>query len=264
MRGLAVSATLGMMVIVLGIAWPCAGQATPGTTPADPPPSASAPEESDGDARFLFQQGRAAYDEGEYEEALALFRRAHSLSGRVELLYNIGLAAERLREDRQALAAYEAYLEHIEDDGRRAAIEARIQILTQSIADAEADEERQDAAGSRSVMVYRDRDRGPGALPWVVAGTGVAFLAGGLVLIVLAYRDIEQVEEAEPATRWSAVEPAYDRAPILSTVGFVLSGVGIAGAAGGILWAALADEELEEPAIEVGLDPGGVRLRGRF
>lgn len=88
----------------------------------------------DEEARALFAAGRAAFAEGRYDEALTRFVRAHELSGRPQLLYNIGVSADRLRRDEAALRAFRAYVEAVPDAENRAEIVARIEILERELA----------------------------------------------------------------------------------------------------------------------------------
>lgn len=77
------------------------------------------------EARGHFLQGRAAFESGRYEDALTHFERSYELSGRAQLLYNIGLAQERLHRDPEALASLDRYLETAAPDDREA-VEQRI------------------------------------------------------------------------------------------------------------------------------------------
>lgn len=61
-------------------------------------------------ARDLFAKGDAAYAEGRYEEALAAFQEAYTLSGRPQLLFNVSNALERLGRYAEAVDALEKYL----------------------------------------------------------------------------------------------------------------------------------------------------------
>lgn len=80
-------------------------------------------------ARVRFEAGRAAFDAGHYEDALRDFRRAHELSGRPELLYNIGSSAERLARDAEAVEAYRAFVAAVPEHPARAEAERRIVVL---------------------------------------------------------------------------------------------------------------------------------------
>lgn len=85
-------------------------------------------------ARVRFEDGRLAFAEGRNEVALAAFSEAYALSGRSELLYNIGLVEDRLRHDHQALEAFRGYLAEIPNAENRSAVESRIRVLEAEIA----------------------------------------------------------------------------------------------------------------------------------
>lgn len=106
--------------------------AVPGLAPAQDDLQSDLTEEQ---ARGLFVAGRAAFDAGRYEEALAHFRRAHELSPRARLLYNIALSADRLRLDDEAIDAYEAHLRLEPDSPERARVEQRLSLLRQQRAE---------------------------------------------------------------------------------------------------------------------------------
>lgn len=84
-------------------------------------------------ARDAFDAGRAAYDQGRFDEALSGFRRAYRLSGRPELLFNLGLVQDRLRQDRDALESYRSYLDALPDAANRPAVEERIRVLQEEV-----------------------------------------------------------------------------------------------------------------------------------
>src|SRR5690349_5926027 len=88
----------------------------------------------DEQARDAFDAGRSALADGRTEDALTSFRRAYRLSGRPQLLYNIGLVEDRLRHDRPALEAFESYLEAVPQAENRASVEERIRTLRDEIA----------------------------------------------------------------------------------------------------------------------------------
>ena len=132
-------------------------------------------------ARVLFDAGAVAYEAGRYREALEDFERAYALAGHSELLYNIALAHDRLREDEAALAAFTEYLVRIPEEGqRRAEVESRIAVLERTIAARQSLERR--AHVSHDETTTRRRRARRGAL-W--ASVGVAALALVVTPIVM-------------------------------------------------------------------------------
>jgi len=120
------------MAVGLGCAWlafaACAWLPASGVAQAN---GTAANAAQDQEGRRLFEAGRAAYVDGKYSDALNYFREAHQLSGRPELLFNIGQAADRLGEREQAKQAFRDYLAAVPDAGNRAEVEARIAELEQ-------------------------------------------------------------------------------------------------------------------------------------
>jgi tetratricopeptide (TPR) repeat protein len=80
-------------------------------------------------AKQVLAQAKAAFSQGRFEEALRAFQQAYTLSGHPDMLYNIGLAADRLREDAVALDAFERYLRATSDTEGRAQVEQRVEAL---------------------------------------------------------------------------------------------------------------------------------------
>lgn len=88
------------------------------------------PDATTVEAQSLFAAGQSAYDDARYEDALRYFRLAAEVSPLPELQYNIGLAADRLRRDADALAAFEAFLRGV-DEGhpKYNEVQARVRVL---------------------------------------------------------------------------------------------------------------------------------------
>jgi len=86
----------------------------------------------DAEARRMFEDGRAAYDSGNYQDGLNYFQRAYDLSARPGLLFNIGQAAYRMHSDDRALKAFKAYLAATPQAANRAEVEQRIRELEQA------------------------------------------------------------------------------------------------------------------------------------
>lgn len=95
---------------------------------ASPPASAR-----DAQARKLFEQGRDAYRDGRYRDAWAYFHEAYQLSGRPELLFNIGQTADRLGQEGDALRALSMYLERLPTAANRADVEKRVRVLRERL-----------------------------------------------------------------------------------------------------------------------------------
>lgn len=154
---------------------------------------------SDEEARALYQAGRVAFDDGRFADALGYFERAHELSGRPQLLFNIGSAADRLRRNAVALEHFEAYLEAVPDAENRRSVEARITLLRDALEhgrehgtaeDQVPTPEETAAAG----MVEAPTDPvGPESRSrtglWVGIGVGAAVLVGLAVVLALVLRN---------------------------------------------------------------------------
>lgn len=110
----------------------------------------------DEEARAIFQAGRIAYDQGRFQAALEHFERAYELSGRPELLYNIGTSADRLRMDERALEVFVAYLEALPNAPNAAVVRARIEVLQAEVerdrVAAEAEQANEGATSDESMV----------------------------------------------------------------------------------------------------------------
>lgn len=251
-------AFLFFLVVVTSVSSPASAQTGVGTS-------------VDGDARTLFQLGQQAFEEGRYQAALDCFRQAFDLSHRPQLLYNIGQAADRLRDDRLALASFEQFLREVPDSPQHASTRARVELLRAEIAADEARaaaaadaEARASSAASRPAA--ETSDAGPSATPgWIVLGASGAALAVGSTFLALGLRDNASVEDAPMGSSFEDVRDAYDRGPTRITVGAILLGVGAAGAATGLVLALRASGHDDAPtALSLDVLPGGLRLRGSF
>jgi tetratricopeptide (TPR) repeat protein len=250
-----------------------------------------AQDRQDAEARALFQAGQVAFEDGRFDSALEYFQRAYDLSHRAALLYNIGTAADRLRQDRVALDAFEHYLEAEPNSANRAEVSSRVQVLRRALATSETSTATTTAATTTttpaasvglatsgeaattasssasgasaspsSMQVPPSEDTGPGIAPWILFGSGLAVTVAGAVLVGVAASNVASVEGAAQGSRWSSVSGSYDQSEPLSIAGFVCLGVGVAGAAGGLGWALAGGGSRTEVAIL----PGSVSVRGSF
>jgi len=122
----------------MGLRWACASGLLLGMLFAVPAHAQQVTD--DAAAREYFKAGRTAFDQSDYESALVYFRHAYRTSGRGALLYNIGVAADRLQREQEALEAFEKYLEETDKPARKSEVRTRIEALRKSIAEKEATE----------------------------------------------------------------------------------------------------------------------------
>jgi tetratricopeptide (TPR) repeat protein len=83
----------------------------------------------DEEARARFEAGRLAYASSRYADALSEFEHAYELSGRPELLYNMGQCFDRLRRDADAIETFERYLRELPAASNRIEVETRLEVL---------------------------------------------------------------------------------------------------------------------------------------
>jgi hypothetical protein len=152
------------------------------------------PRLDDEKARELFLQGRSAYDRGEYRDAWDHFHQAYMLSKRPQLLYNVGQAADRLRQDREAVSAFRLYLKKLPNAENRVEVENRLRALEQRVREEEArralegEEGKQPGSQGRDVDFFDEDDASiapPGAQPtrqgWYLrAALGIGVLRDGI------------------------------------------------------------------------------------
>jgi tetratricopeptide (TPR) repeat protein len=124
----------------------------------DASPDDAAREEQ---ARAVFQAGRVAYENGDFEAALGHFRAAVELSDRPALWFNVGMAATQLRRDAEALEAFETFLRREPDAANAGQVRARVALLRASIARASEG----DAGAISSRPPSRSASRAPGWWP---------------------------------------------------------------------------------------------------
>ena len=236
---------LGLVVVLLSLPRAVFAQAEAGDL-----------EEQEAQARFA--AGEIAYAAGRYQDALNDFQRAYELSQRPELLFNIGLAADRLRQDTTAMDAFERFLEARPDHASADRARERLELLR----------EQQDRSVQGTVEPQPrppNVDPGPAespsrAGPWVLGVTGGAMAVVGATLLAIALGNKSDVENLEVDTPWTDLEDQVDSVPRQSGAGIALISVGAAAALGAVLWRVMTPSE--DVAVSVG--PSGVQIRGQF
>jgi tetratricopeptide (TPR) repeat protein len=165
-----------------------------------------ASQADDNVARGLFQAGKSAYEAGNFKEALQFFEQAYQHSPRPGFLFNIGQAADRLRQDDKALASFKAYLEQMPDAQNRAAVQQRVDALE------DAKRQREEAAAAVAPMVpnpatvaaradastaqndhrhERSRDEASASSPvtkqwWFWTGLGAVLIGGTVIALAVS------------------------------------------------------------------------------
>jgi len=243
--------------IALGLL--CSAVALLGLVCAVPATAQETPD--DAAAREYFERGRSAFEEADYEGALVYFRHAHRLSHRGELQYNIGVAADRLQREEEALEAFEHYLEEGENVAREAEVQERIIALRQSIAERNATERALEEATIRYQAPTQNEMRSDGArIPTsaiigssalaAVGVAGVAAMSVGLAKNGSCSREVAgRCLTEHSATSWT----------------WVYGGIGVAALAGSATWLALsAKRSKEKRKTRVSVSPTGVMVSGTF
>jgi tetratricopeptide (TPR) repeat protein len=225
------------------------------------------------DAKEAFDVGSRAYEDGDFESALASFRRAYELTGSPDLLYNIATVSDRMRRDEEALEAYKGYLEARPKSADREHVEGRIEVLREAIAsdkraELDAEIEARNAAIEAAARVKAERPLtqhvGPGPGPWITIAGGGAAIVSGAVLLGLGQRDEKSVQDAAPGSSYSTVQEMAERGPRRSKAGIALLAVGGAGVLGGVIWQLTGGHEEAMPEVGIGIGPTGISVKGRF
>lgn len=203
------TSTFRFLAVAALLALPSVASAQTPPTPPTPPPDAH--QSDDQAARLLYDRGAEALQAGDYQTALDRFQQAYDLSHRAVLLYNIGTTLDRLRRDRDALAAFQQFLEDVPDHPRRAEVQARVTALSAAIAEQdrqraeaeeqarlqreaaeqarlEAEQRAEQARLDREAAERRAAEASDGLPPAVVISVGSAAVVAGTLGIVFGLR----------------------------------------------------------------------------
>jgi hypothetical protein len=220
----------------------------------------------DREARSLFEAGRTAFEDGRYGDARDYFQRAYELSGRADMLYNIANAEDRMRHDREALAAFEGYLAGSPAAPNRVEVEARMESLRAAIAEREALE-----AASREPEPAPPPPAAPGPTlvwTWIAGGAALAFGAVAVGTWVGANDAYGGLERGCYAMRGGCTADEISgsgvEALVLTTNVFFVGSLVLAGATGVALAVELTSGGGGEPSASVRLGPGSLSLEGTF
>ena len=229
-------------------------------------PAQGTSEARDEEARSLFQAGRTAFGDGRFADARDYFRRAYELSGRAELLYNVGTAEDRLRNDEAALEAFEAFLAAQPEAPNRAEVEGRIAVLRDAIAS-----RAPAAAPTVPPLPPLPPPPGPTVLwTWIAGAAAVATGATAIGLWVAANDQYTALDSGCLAlrggcTRDEVVASGVETHVMLTNV-FLVSSLVLVGATGLALALelTLGASDPTAPRLSLGIGVGSLTLEGTF
>lgn len=257
------------IVLVLAVPGALGAQGAVSAPPSTPPSS-----EAFARGRALFDEGRTAYQAGDFSTALERFQGSYELTHEPALLFNMGAAADRLRRDEQALGYYRTYLDALPDAPNAAEVRGRVQNLEAAVESRRAQEARAAAELERAHERARAESARANALgtpraptaAWITTGVSLGVAAVGGILFGLGRRDVNTVQDAPEGTAWNDVAGADERAPKLTGAGIALMGVGLAGTAAGLVWAVVGKRRDAEriARIRVSVLPSGLVVGGTF
>ncbi|MEM6957322.1 MAG: tetratricopeptide repeat protein [Myxococcota bacterium] len=246
------------------------------------------------EARSLYDAGAVAFRDGRFAAALNRWQESYELSQLPALLYNIGTAHDRLGHRREAIAAYEGYLEATPDAENANYTRSRIAILQSQLAERGGDDPGDADGGQddRGRNGRDDADPGEDALGEDVNGEAsteadpparnarersiagpIALLAGGgaalLAGVGLAIAADSQYSDLEDRCANGVCPPGsqgdIDRLVRVGRSADILMAVGGAAAVGGLVWLLVGGGEEDRTAgVRFDVGPDRITLRGAF
>jgi tetratricopeptide (TPR) repeat protein len=118
-----------MWAVMFAATLGCGGaqRGAPETAPALKAETADAQTE---EMRALFEKGQDAYEQKRYQDAADAFMAAYAIKPAASLLYNTGVAREKLGDRAGAAEMFRRYLDESPNARDRTAVEERIAALT--------------------------------------------------------------------------------------------------------------------------------------
>jgi len=195
-------------------------------------------------AKRYFKVGEELYNRSDYQGALEQFSKAYKYSKKPGLLFNIARCHESLGNLEPAIKAFEGYMTIGPDNPDR--IKARIANLKSRLAEKSAAKAKQNGQLEAAKQAAKAAEAKAAAAPsdgrssltgWVVAGSGVALLATGVVFGVLAKSRADDLEAANKANaEFAAHQSELSSGETFQTVQIAtLVAGGAAAIAGGVL-----------------------------
>jgi hypothetical protein len=280
---------LGIAVVVPAVAQ------TPAPSSYPPACEDSRVTKADRDrAHTVFISGKQYLEESNYDKAISYFKDAYSIDCSVHgILPIIATAYERKGDRREAVHALEEYQKRAPTAGDHEVIDRRIRNLKDQIAQeqpvpsvtaptpsatAPATTASVEPSASAALVAPAPtpQEEGPHhtAGPWILFGLGWAAPVAGIVAIAIGAGKVSNAEKVcgTQHNGCPAGSPAIDdgnSGRSLELVGGIVTGVGLAAVAGGLVWHFL-EKPSRAPAAGVHVQPvvspgyAGVSLGGGF
>lgn len=184
--------------------------------------SSSIAAEREAEGRRRFVEGREAYERGDYELAHRAFQASYQITVRPELLYNVGLAAQKLGRVGEAIDAFENYVQWGKGD-REEEVRGRLAAL-RDLEHRGSDQSGPGAAPSAPAPVVmtetvpapaavvapqptdrptRADDGSKGRRRWLIASAVILAVAGvavGIAVPLARRGDEESIKKLDPST----------------------------------------------------------------
>jgi hypothetical protein len=243
-------------------------------------------------AKGAYQAGNASFDEADYPRAITYWEDAYRRDCTANLLLkNLARAYELYGQKRQAVVALETFLVREPTSADKEQIQRRIEVLKKQIATEKAAPAPVGAAVTPTTAP--PATTGPAqpepapvastgkrsVVPLVVAGAGAAITVVGVIVFAGGAKDVKHYEDVCPnhdCTKTSdpiGNRDAANSARNKKIAGGVITGVGAATLAGGLIWyfaqprsAETATGSLLKPQVSPAVSPGfaGLALSGAF
>lgn len=220
---------------------------------------------AEGDAEKLYQEGQAAYDAKQYDQAIAAWDKSYALSKLPALVFNLAQAHRLAGHCEKAVEAYKRFLALDPRSTERPDAEQFLRELEPSC-----------PAKAQPTIVktvpdlglrFEDQGKGKRRAGVIVGGTGLAVFVAGLYFGSRASSLATEVEDACAAgCEWTPeLADKESSGKSAQTLQYVLYAVGVAGVAGGAALWFIGDGKrrisVEQPKVGTGAVVG---LAGRF
>lgn len=226
---------------------------------------------SDERAETHFRVAQEYYEAERFEDALSEFEEAYRLSPRPALLYNIGLAHERLGHWAQARDTYERFIDEAPDDAHVAAAQERLERSSRRAEAAERDGPDEHDVDDGDPTQASEDDAPTPARVWVGRILVEVGLASGIVSLatgIRAHRIHNDLEDTCPTgicspDLGSRINKGQRLARTSTALTFVAAAAGIAGLVVLLTGGGDEDEEASEaPQLSIAPTQGGAYASG--